>query len=518
MLRRLLTLALLVLAVAGCDSLRPAETMTVLAGSELKDLEPLLEDIRRETGVELRLTYIGTLDGAERLLAGESYDLAWFSHGKYLTLLEGTRGRVAASEKIMLSPVVLGVKRSRAQAYGWLGNDQLTWRDIADRAAAGELKFAMTSPTASNSGFTALLGVAAAFSGAGDALDLKDVDGVALKGFFRGQALTAGSSGWLAEAYVREQERLDGIVNYESVLMQLNAGGQLREPLELIYPREGIITADYPLMLLDKNRREAYDRLVGYLKSPKMQRALMERTQRRPVIPEVRPNAAFPDRLLVELPFPSSREVVDGVLIAYLDEQRIPAHAVFVLDVSGSMEGDGIAGLKAALDSLTGTDRSLTGQFARFRSRERVTLITFNHAVQDVRAFDITSAASESPAMRELRGYAAALKPSGGTAVYDALARAYALVQEAQAVDPDRYYSVVLLSDGVSNRGLSVDQFEALYRSLPAPARQVKTFPVLFAQADDAAMRRLAEQTGGRVFDGRQGSLAGVFKQIRGYQ
>lgn len=240
-----------------------ANTMTVLAGSELRDLEPLFDQIERETGIRLEMEYSGTLDGAEALQAGQEVDLAWFSHGKYITLLQESQGRVIAQEKIMLSPVVLGVKESKAREWGWLDNPNVTWRDIADRAASGELRYAMTNPASSNSGFTALVGVASALSGSADALETGDVDTEALQGFFRGQTLTAGSSGWLSESYVREQDGLDGMVNYESVLLSLNQGQQLREPLHLIYPQEGIITADYPLMLINADKREQYDTLAA---------------------------------------------------------------------------------------------------------------------------------------------------------------------------------------------------------------------------------------------------------------
>jgi len=56
------------------------------------------------------------------------------------------------------------------------------------------------------------------------------------------------------------------------------------------------------------------------------------------------------------------------------------------------------------------------------------------------------------------------------------------------------------------------------YPKLPEAARQVRVFPVLFGEADERGMKRLAEATGGRVFDGRSGSLSQVFKAIRGYQ
>ena len=91
----------------------------MLAGSELKDVEPLLDQIRARTGVRLVFTYSGTLAGIDRLQAGEQFDAAWFSHAKYLILSDSAHGRVRAQEKIMLSPVVLGVKQSKARAWKW---------------------------------------------------------------------------------------------------------------------------------------------------------------------------------------------------------------------------------------------------------------------------------------------------------------------------------------------------------------------------------------------------------------
>ena len=99
----------------------------------------------------------------------------------------------------------------------------------------------MTNPASSNSGFTALLGVAAAFAGSADAIDAGKIDKGAMSELFAGQKLTAGSSGWLADAYVASQDNLDGIINYESVLLSLKAGGKLKEPLTIVYPADCIV-------------------------------------------------------------------------------------------------------------------------------------------------------------------------------------------------------------------------------------------------------------------------------------
>lgn len=505
----------LILSACGRGS---RDTLTVLAGSELRDLEPLFDQIRRETGVQLEMTYIGTLDGAEALMAGEETDLAWFSHGKYLTLLQGTSSRVVAQEKIMLSPVILGVKESKARAFGWVDNPDVTWRDIAAKAESGELRYAMTNPASSNSGFTALVGVAAAFAGGGDALQVDQIDAEAMKSLFKGQALTAGSSGWLAESYVKEQATLDGMINYESVLLALNEGRELNEKLVPIYPKEGIITADYPLMLINGDKREQYEKLVEYLRTPAFQQAMMEQTLRRPVIPGVKLSNTFSSQLLVELPFPNSAQVIDSLLFAYLDEQRIPAHAFFVLDVSGSMEGERLADLKQSLANLTGVDQSLTGQFSRFRGRERVTMIPFSSAVVDRQEFVIDATDSQSQDMAAIRTYVDRLEAGGGTAIFSSLEDAYARVAAAKQQDPGRYYSIVLMSDGENTEGGSLNDFLRYYRSLPEEVKAVRTFTILFGNASVKEMESIAEATGGRVFDAQSDSLSSIFKQIRGYQ
>ena len=139
----------------------------------------------------------------------------------------------------MLSPVVIGVKQSVADRFGWDDNPAVTWKDIQAKSADGSFRFAMTNPAASNSGLVALIGVASALSGSSDSIDTGSIDKDALRAFFKGQALTAGSSGFLADSYVRDQDSIDGIINYESILMSLNAGGTLHEPLDAHLPQGG---------------------------------------------------------------------------------------------------------------------------------------------------------------------------------------------------------------------------------------------------------------------------------------
>jgi Ca-activated chloride channel family protein len=508
--------------LAGCESSTPdansPNTLTVLAGSEVKDLTPLLPDIKSATGVTLSMSYSGTLEGAEKIAGGAAADVAWFSSGHYLSLLPGAGSRVIAQQKIMLSPVIIGVKKSVADRFGWTDNPNVTWKDIEAKSADGSFHFAMTNPAASNSGLVALIGVASALSGSSDSIDTGTIDKTALRAFFKGQALTAGSSGFLADSYVRDQDTVDGIVNYESILMSLNAGGQLHEPLTLVYPSEGIVTADYPFMLLNAAKRDAYDKVVAYLRTPDVQKRIMTDTLRRPAIPGVPLDPRFTDRTLIELPFPARLETIDALITAYLDEVRRPASAIFVLDVSGSMEGDRLDQLKTAMKALTGTDASLTGKFARFRAHEQVTILTFATQVEDVREFTIDDTAPDGPDMTAIRTYIDGLHTYDRTGIYSALEQAYGIVATAQASDPNRLYSVVLMTDGENNEGIDPDQFARDYGSLAGPVRAVHTYTVLFGEGSKDAMSSIAALTGGTVFDATSTSLGTIFKQIRGYQ
>jgi Ca-activated chloride channel family protein len=489
----------------------------VLAGSEIKDLEPLRAKMEKAAGGQIEFVYTGSLDAVERLEAGEAFDAVWLSHGKYLQLTPSIKGRIRASERIMSSPVILGVKASKAVALGWDAKEP-TWSEIARAAAEGRLAYAMTNPASSNTGFTALVGVASALADKADSLTAADIKTQELRALFAGQKLTAGSSGWLADAYVRDQARLDGLVNYESVILQLDAGGKLAEKLVPIYPREGIVTADYPLMLLNESRRQAYDRLVAYLRSPDAQREITRQTLRRPVVPEVAPASAIPARTLVELPFPASREVLDALIEAYQGQLRRPASTYFCIDTSGSMEGDGIAQLRGALEGLAGADLSLTGRFARFQTRERVYLMAFNTVPGSLLRFQMPDdAAQAGPVLASMATFARSLQAAGGTAIFSSVRTALLAAQADRAQDPDRQYSVVVMTDGENRDGMTERQFAAWYANRRDELAGIPVFGLLFGEAKKEQLEAIAELTGGRVFDARKG-LKTAFKEIRGYQ
>ena len=123
----------LLAAVAGCNkrvdmsavpgsgdaaqaSPASSKAFTILAGSELKDIEPALVQAGKDAGVEVRLTYAGTLDIVERINAGDSSTPSCRPTAR-------TPPRAAtkplAREKLFYSRVALGVKADKLKALGW---------------------------------------------------------------------------------------------------------------------------------------------------------------------------------------------------------------------------------------------------------------------------------------------------------------------------------------------------------------------------------------------------------------
>jgi Ca-activated chloride channel family protein len=536
--RRLLAVLAAVSLLAGCtESATPEKppvtvrsgppvTLRVLAGSELADMQPILDEAAKATGVTVKMDLIGSLEGAETVATGNAdgkYDALWFSSNRYLQTLPEAKQRLGDADRIMGSPVVLGLRATTAQRLGWTGRT-VTWKDIAAAASKGELTFAMTDPASSNTGFSALVAVASALDGSGRALDAAAIERVAgpLTGFFSGQRITAGSSGWLTDAFLGRMTgddpgpAVDGLITYEASLLELNSSGKLSEQLTVIRPADGVISADYPLTLMTAataGARDAHERLTAYLRGPAAQGQIVARTWRRPGTTGVALPPEFP-AAPAELSFPDTREAIEALLTAYQDRLRRPSRTVYVLDVSGSMKGGRITQLKTALAGLTGLNTSLTGESCRFRSREEVILLPFSSKPAAPQRHTVDEA-DPQPSRDRLRAAVGRLTVGGDTAVYDSLIAAY---RELDAAPADRFASIVLMTDGESNRGRAVADFTAYLRKRPKTAEPVPVFPVLFGEAAEAQMRQVAEVTGGELWDARGGDLTKAFCQIRGYQ
>jgi Ca-activated chloride channel family protein len=551
MRRTLCLLALTLLAACGKkpepDVPAPAPTaqasasLHVLATSDLKDIEPLAGQIKAATGVDVQFRFGGTMESTQEVLSGDSGnqprpDVAWFANAKYLLSDAAGQGKVKVQEKIMLSPMAVGVSKSDAARNGWDKADaKLTWADITRAAKQGKLQYALSNPATSNQGFMALLGVVAAASGKGEALTAADVDRGAIADFLKGYRIVGDNSTYLAEQFIKGQgTRANAFINYESWLLTLNASGKLREPLHLIYPFEGVTTADYPFMLLNEPRRADYLKVVEYLKGDTAQLWLARQTLRRPMRAEVAAQVAdiLPARgFQVELPFSPDRQLADGLIDAYLNEFRKPIASTFVLDTSGSMQGKRREQLVEAIHYLAGADVSLTGRVAKLTNRERLWFLPFSDKPRAPVLFEIPAGSkgakgvlpqadteAKRAELQRVRDAADELKMAGGTALYDSVLAGLQHMLEERKRNPEYQYSVVAFTDGKNNMGRKLEDFKRAYEQLPEDVRGIPVFMVLFGEAQEGELKELVNITGGRVFDARKTPLYAVFKDIRAYQ
>ena len=499
-------------AGSGSGSGSPAD-LTIVAATELKDLQGLVDQAAKDLGFSIDMQFPGgTLDNSQTLKRGDfdgEVDATWFATNRYVNLI-GATDKLDGETKIATSPVAFGVWGDSAKRLGW-DTKQPTWAEFAQAAEAGEFSFGMTNPQASNSGFSALVAVATALADTGDAIAPADLErvGPRLKQLFQAQSMVSGSSGWLAEAFANDPERADAIVNYEATLHQMRQQGQ---PIEVVVPADGVISADYPLSALSQPKnadaRERAEKLANWLLEHQPDIA---DTFRRPVTQVDNMPAEIADQQVIELPFPANQGVVDELLYAYDNSYRQPGTTTFVLDTSGSMEGERIASLKDIMHSLIdGSASTLTGDVS-LRDRENVTLQSFDSRPND----PVTARFShEDPAAAaELTNYVDGLSASGSTAMYQTLLEALRKTDPAGGIP-----SIVLLSDGQDTVGPRFSGFKEQYEQLPAAQRSVPVFVILYGDASESEMRELAELTGGEVFDALGGDLAAAFKEIRGFQ
>ena len=135
--------------------------LRIVAATELEDLQPVIDDAADDLGFPIELSFpAGTLDNSQSLLDGvfdQRYDATWFATNRYVDIL-GASSKLADSTPTGHSPVAFGITGAKAAELGW-DVRQPTWAEIAEAAADGKVTFGMTDPSASNSGFSALVSV-----------------------------------------------------------------------------------------------------------------------------------------------------------------------------------------------------------------------------------------------------------------------------------------------------------------------------------------------------------------------
>jgi len=151
------------LALAGCDQKSQSDAvpsasqsaiprganLAIVAGSENKSLEPIVQEFARRNGVTINMTYMGSVEIGQELAKGAQcpFDAGWPAASLWIDLF-GVAKVTRSSESIMRTPVVFAVKKPVAQSLGWIGKE-VRVMDILKAAESRKVRFAMTSASAS---------------------------------------------------------------------------------------------------------------------------------------------------------------------------------------------------------------------------------------------------------------------------------------------------------------------------------------------------------------------------------
>ncbi|HEY3331175.1 MAG TPA: VWA domain-containing protein [Capsulimonadaceae bacterium] len=522
--------AFAVVLMSGCqhDSPPPPPVaqFVILSGSENKTLEPIVQEFAKSHNVAIHFDYRGSVDVMQALRADTiDANAVWPANSLWISMGD-TKHRVKDSQSIMWSPVVLAVKQSKAKALGWIGK-KVTVNDVLNAAEADHLKFMMTSATQSNSGACAYLGFLYAFAGKPDMLTDENLTSKPVQAKIKrilGQVnRSAGSSGWLKDLFLQKYSSYDAMFNYESLAIEANQQLVARgdEPLQIVYPSDGLAIADSPLGYVDKGneaQHTLFTELQQYLLSSQVQQRILALGRRVGPVGAELPgadksvyNPAWGISLthfLNQIKYPKA-SVISDALDLYQTAFRKPSYTVYVLDYSGSMGGDREKRLKAAMHSILdqATSRRNLLQAA---SGDVTRVIAFNNGI--IGEWKVTG--NNPSELAKLDAKLSDLAPGGGTDIYTPVIRAISRIQ-AEDADGSRFPSVVLMTDGESNTGMSFADFHDTYQR-DAKEQDVPVYGILFGDASSEQLKQLSETTTGRMFDGTK-DLAAAFREAKGY-
>ena len=495
------------------------EKIRILSGSENQELEGILKECAKKTGVNLEITYQGSVDIMRTLQQGAGeYDAVWPASSLWLSL--GDTGHlVKHAQSVSLTPVVFGIRESLAQELGFTQGD-VSVRDILQAIREGKMSFCMTSATQSNSGSSAYLGFLYALLGT-DELTAQDLESESLKTDIRellsGIDRSSGSSDWLKEMFLKGD--FDAMVNYECLIISANRQLEQegRETLYAVYPYDGLSIADSPLGYVDHGddkKEEAFLKVQEYLLSQEAQDDI-QRTGRRTGYEGVKEGnedvfrkdwGIDAERILSPIPVPSA-EVLLEALNLYQTEFRKPSLTVYCLDFSGSMKGKGNEQLVEAMGQILIQENAAKNLLLAGEDEVNI-IIPFSDTAFDTWIAPDASADSLEGLYREIEEEISV----GGTDIYQAARVGLELI--AANYDLGRYTpAIILMTDGMSNGSENFEDFREAYEAVGA---DVPVFSILFGDAKKSELEALAELTNARVFDGRK-DLVGAFRSVKGY-
>lgn len=497
-------------------------------------------------------------------------DAWWPSSSTFVDLLRARLRDYGRDERTVIagpavpvarSPMVIAMPRRMAESIGWPAQESPTepkgigWPDIVGLADGprgwagrghpewGAFKLGKTNPELSPSGLSATLAtVTATRHGTPDysAASIRRADvRRTVRKVERAVVHYAPSSApfldnlWRADRSGRALEYASALWLDEQAVYAYNRR-EPHDPLVAIYPAEGMLAADHPLLPLkspglDAVHRAALADFADFAARGHGRAVLRSLGFRdagggldRSRITEA--NGVLPDVPIRILPSPGP-DAVRRVLGLW-EEYRKPANVLVLLDGSGSMAGRGDTG--TSLSRLDAAKIAISHALGRLDPEDRVGAWTI-HASPPSAHRELSPVATLGPLgdrRRDLlNGRISALRASGGTPLNAAVGEAYDAVRK-NARD-DTINAVLVLSDG-QNSGRSTpslttvtDRIAAAYRTDRTTGEQVRVFAVWYRRPQDPevapgnlSLRRMTAATGGVLVNATPRNVDSVLDEV----
>lgn len=463
---------------------------------------------------------------------------------------KGQAAIAPASKAFMLTPLVIAMPKPMAEALGYPAKP-VGFKDIAELAKDpqgwaryghpewGPFRLGKTNPNFSTSGLNFTMAEYYAATGKTKGLTSEDLDRPDVEQFakdvesavvhYGDTTLTFLNNWYRADARGTALTYTSAVAVEEKSVLDYNSGnpdGELapgevprppKVPLVAIYPSEGTLYSDNPLIILDApwvtaDQKQAAELFRDYVLQPANQQRVLQYGFRpgNPQVavgaPIVAANGVDPDQPQAVLEVPSP-----PVLVQALDkwaEQRKAARVLLVIDVSGSMGEDAGTGEP----KLELAKRAAVASLAQFKDDDEVGLRIFTTNIEgegsDTDYLDLVPVQPIGPNREALAARISSLVPLNGTPLYRVADASYRAMSEAY--DPGKINAAVLLTDGRNEDGDPSDdeaQLEQLLTTLRGSSEGVNSKPVrIFAiaygqDADLAVLRRIAEASNAVAYD-----------------
>ena len=272
----------------GCSDAAqsPSEPFRLLVCTENRDMEDVIRYFCKDNNISIQIEYKNIFETIETLNSENCpFDGVWLSDSGWLNMVSGPN-RITNVKSVSINPLVYAVKKSKALKLG-LTAKKVSTADVINKINSGDLIFLLPAQPHSDSGISVYLSFfyAAAQNPA-----------LLTSRYFKDEKILADMRKTLActERIQVSDENLteaflsgsyDAAAGYEFEFIAINKRltEEGKEPLQLIYPSDGVFLCDSPFAHIDKGdsgKSETFFLLQNFLLSETMQKEMAQSGRR----------------------------------------------------------------------------------------------------------------------------------------------------------------------------------------------------------------------------------------------